>query len=101
MLSQKDPLVAKKTRYTKAVAISYNAETDSAPLVSAKGRHLRADEIVKLARRYGVPVVEQPDLASELDQVDDNSSIPENLFEAVALLLHQLENTLSKGSTSI
>ena len=86
----------RKTRYTKAIVLNYDSNQDAAPVVALKGRYVRADEIVKIAKRYGVPVVEQAELAEELERVEHNSPIPEALFEAVALLLNQLERSLAK-----
>ena len=55
--------------------------------MSAKGSYLKADAIVKLAERYGIPIRERSDLAQALDQLPIDTEIPAELYEAVALLL--------------
>jgi len=67
-----------------------------APSVSLKAEQLRADEVVKLARRYGVPVVENAGLARSLSALEVDEQIPGPLFEAVAIVLLELDKKLSR-----
>ena len=78
-------------RYRSAVSLEYEAGRDAAPRVGVKSPAFSADELVRLARRFGVPVVERPELARALQAVDGDAEIPEELFEAVAVVLHQIE----------
>ncbi len=71
----------------KAVALGYEAGTDSAPRIVAKGSGLLADRIVELAQEHGVPVHGDPDLMTLLSQVDVGTEIPESLYRAVAEVL--------------
>lgn len=68
-----------------AVALRYSPELP-APFVLAKGRQLRAEQIIRLAQEHGVPV-EQSDASESLYFVDPGEMIPEHLYGVVAELL--------------
>jgi flagellar biosynthetic protein FlhB len=71
-----------------AVAIEYDPETMDAPVVLAKGRNLFAQEIKKIARWHGIPLVENPPLAQALYRaVEVGQQIPAKLYAAVAEIL--------------
>jgi flagellar biosynthesis protein len=70
-----------------AVALQYNAATDNAPRVVAKGRGLMAEKIIALAREQGIPMREDPDLVQMLTQLDLDREIPPSLYKVVAELL--------------
>ena len=84
-----------RSRYRRAVALHYSEngakQSQSAPTVEASEEALMADELVKIAERYGIPVVDRPELARALSELELGSQIPEELFEAVALTLHEVE----------
>lgn len=80
-----------KLNYKRAVALAYDAEHGEAPLVNAQGDAFGADEIVRIARRFGVPVVENSAVAQALSQLSLDQHIPENLYQAVAIILNNLE----------
>jgi flagellar biosynthesis protein len=80
-----------KPRYKYAVGLEYEEGRPSAPNLSVKGERLSADEIVRIARRYGVPVVEKPVLAQVLTKLEVDDEIPNDLFEAVAAVMAGLE----------
>lgn len=71
----------------KAVALRYNAESDAAPRVIAKGDRLLAERIIEIAKENGVPIHEDPDLVSLLAVVDIDREIPDALYRAVAEVL--------------
>ena len=71
----------------KAVAVSYRAEKDRAPRLTAKGGGLVAKKIIELARTHGIPITEDPDLVEVLVQLDWQEHIPPNLYQAVAEVL--------------
>ncbi len=76
-----------------AAALRYRGG-QSAPVITAKGRGLVADEIVRRAGEHGVAVHVSNNLAALLMQVDIDRAIPPQLFQAVAQLLawlYQLE----------
>ena len=70
-----------------AVALKYDAATDSAPKVIAKGRGLVAEKIMALARERGIPMREDHDLVQMLTQLDLDQEIPPGLYKIVAELL--------------
>lgn len=78
-------VVTNPTHY--AVALRYDADRDSAPVVVAKGKGAFAIRIMKLARDAGVPVLERPPLARALHSVKEGQPIPGVLFRAVAEVL--------------
>jgi flagellar biosynthesis protein len=71
----------------KAVALKYNAESDAAPRVIAKGDRLLAERIIDIAKENGIPIHEDPDLVSLLATLDVDRAIPEALYKAVAEVL--------------
>ncbi len=72
---------------SKAVALRYDDLKDPAPRVIAKGQGKIAERILEVARRYGVPVHEDPDLVEVLAKVELDRVIPEALYHAVAEVL--------------
>ena len=75
-----------------AVALAYAGS--GAPRVSAKGRGLIAEEIIRRAKEAGVYVHESRELVGLLMQVDLDRHIPSQLYVAVAELLawlHRVE----------
>lgn len=74
-----------------AIALSYDPESMHAPMVARLGERHVAREILRLARRYGVPLAENQDLAVELSHLAENEQIPEALYEEIALLFRDVE----------
>jgi flagellar biosynthetic protein FlhB len=71
-----------------AVAIQYDPETMSAPVVVAKGAGVMAQRIRKLALEHGIPIVEKKPLAQALfKEVDINHPVPHQMYSAVAEIL--------------
>ena len=71
----------------KAVALKYEPGKDAAPRVTAKGRGVIAERIVELAKKHGIHVEEDPELADVLYRLDINEEIPQHLYRAVAEIL--------------
>ena len=67
----------------KAVALSYDEEKDSAPVIVASGMGHMAEKIVETARESGVPVYEDNSLATILTQLELGSEIPDRLYQAI------------------
>ena len=71
-----------------AVALRYDAKTMDAPVMVAKGADHMAEKIRELARAYGVPIVQRPELARAIyATVKPGNPIPEHLYVAVAEIL--------------
>jgi len=81
-----DVVVTNPTHY--AVALKYDPVSMQAPTVVAKGERLLALRIREVAKKHGVPVLEEPPLARALyAAVPVGQHIPANLFHAVAEVL--------------
>lgn len=71
-----------------AVALRYEGGRMRAPRVVAKGEDVLAFRIIDVARRYGVPILENPPLARALNAaVKIGREIPSELYRAVAEVL--------------
>jgi len=82
-----------RSRRPSAVALRYQPEApflDSAPRLVAKGQGYLAERILELARKHGVPIQRDPDLLATLEPLDVNRLIPQDLFQAVAVVLAAL-----------
>jgi flagellar biosynthesis protein len=82
----------KTTPSQTAVALAYR-EGDLAPRVSAKGRGLVAEEIIRRANEAGVYVHQSRELVGLLMQVDLDHHVPPALYRVVAELLAWLYRT--------
>ena len=81
-----DVIITNPTHF--AVAIQYDPEKDSAPIVIAKGQDYVALRIKEIARENKVEIVENKPLARALyAQVEIGESIPEEFYQAVAEVL--------------
>ena len=76
-----------KERRKEAVALRYDAEQDAAPRVVAKGKGIRAEHILEIAREHGIHIQQDADLTAILAKLDVNAHIPEELYQAVAQVL--------------
>jgi flagellar biosynthesis protein len=70
----------------EAVALKYNPEESSSPIVAAKGKGETADRIVQTASEHNIPIQEDPSLVHLLSKLEIDESIPEELYEVVAEL---------------
>ena len=74
-----------------AVAIRYDAKTMEAPVMVAKGADHLAEKIREIARAYGVPIIQKPELARTIySTVKPGNPIPEDLYVAVAQVLSMI-----------
>ncbi|MBZ6079352.1 flagellar biosynthesis protein FlhB [Microvirga puerhi] len=79
-------VIANPTHY--AIALRYDRQETSAPLVLAKGKDLIALKIRETAERHGVPVVEDKALVRSMyDHVEIDRMIPSDFYRAVAQIL--------------
>lgn len=69
-------------KITKAVSLKYDG--DGAPRVVAKGSGYVADEILKIAKEFDIPLYQDDGLTDVLATIELNNEIPENLYVAVA-----------------
>lgn len=81
-----DVIITNPTHF--AIALKYDKEMYDAPYVVAKGADLIAKNIKDIAKKHGVPTVENRHLAQTLyNTVEIGQVIPEELFQAVAEVL--------------
>ncbi len=81
---------SKKPR--RAIALQYRSGSKQAPVISVTGEKKVADLMNSVARRYGIPIEQDSDLAHHLGQVPCAEEIPPELYVPVAKLL----NTVAK-----
>ena len=75
-----------------AVALSYNPDAEKAPRILVMGKGSMAEQIIKLAVEYNVPVMRNVALAHTLFEKGElYRYIPEETYEAVAEILKWLE----------
>jgi flagellar biosynthetic protein FlhB len=89
-----DVVITNPTHF--AVAVKYDNQKSSAPIVIAKGQDNLALKIKSIARENNVHIVQNKPLARELyDKVEVDRQIPDELFAAVAEVLayvYKMEN---------
>lgn len=85
-----------------AVALEYKKDKMAAPTVVAKGAGFVAEKIKEIARKNGIPVVENKPLARTLYKlVEIGENIPVSLYKAVAEVLayvYRLKNEKFKNT---
>jgi flagellar biosynthesis protein len=79
--------MARRSKLKEAVALKYSPPKDPAPKVTAKGRGVIAEKIIELAKRYDIPIQEDPDLVQILAQLELDQEIPPELYQVVAEIL--------------
>ncbi len=77
----------------KAIALAYDNEVNSAPLVVAAGTGFMAEKILKLADETGIPVFQDDTATTLLYQLDIGQEIPEKLYEVVAQIFAYIMKT--------
>lgn len=81
-----DVIITNPTHF--AVALKYEAQKMSAPIVVAKGQDYVAEKIKEVAREHQIVTMENKPLARALyAQVEIGQEVPEDLFKAVAEVL--------------
>ena len=81
-----DVVITNPTHY--AVALKYDADTSTAPIVVAKGEDYLAQKIKEIAKDNQIEIVENKPLARMLyANVEIGAEIPPELYQAVAEVL--------------
>lgn len=71
-----------------AVALKYDKNSSAAPIVVAKGSDALAKQIVRIARKHGVPVLERKPLTRALYKyVEIGKEIPNEFYQTIAEIL--------------
>ncbi|MBT5935451.1 EscU/YscU/HrcU family type III secretion system export apparatus switch protein [Sulfurimonas sp.] len=80
----------------KAVALKYDASTNSAPKVTAKGEGFTAKNIIKIAEENDIPIKKDEDLVELLSKVDIDREVPAEMYQAIAEVFSFLYKTSKK-----
>jgi flagellar biosynthetic protein FlhB len=95
-IERADVVLANPEHYS--VALRYDMEKMSAPIVVAKGADQMALRIQEVAKDFNVPIAQVPPLARYLySQLEIGESIPLPLFEAIAQILAWAYDTKETG----
>ena len=85
-VKESDVVITNPTHF--AVAIKYDADTNQAPVVTAKGQDYVAMKIKEIARDNNIRIVENKPLARMLfHNVELGAEIPPELYQSVAEIL--------------
>ena len=94
-LKKADVVVTNPTHY--AVALMYDHNKQTAPIVVAKGADLLAAKIREVAAEHHIPIVPNPPLARALyRQCELGDIVPKELFQPVAEVLAYVYKTLKR-----
>ena len=74
-----------KFKSKKAVALEYGQQ--ESPTLIAKGDDELALEIIAEGKKHGIFIAEDPQLVAALSQVGLSDEIPDELYQAVAVML--------------
>ncbi len=85
-----------KSKKNKAVALKYNVEEDTSPVVIASGYGTVAENIIDIAEKKGIPVFKDDSAASLLCMLEVGSNIPVDLYEVVAAIYCRLLETSAR-----
>jgi len=82
----------KNTAGKRAIALKYDAERGTAPLITAVGKGQVADRIIEVANESGVAQVEDELQANALSAFDAGARVPKFLYDLVAEVLLFIED---------
>lgn len=77
----------KKKGQTPKFAIALEYDGNQAPVVTARGHHDIAEEILRIAEAEKIPVYEDRELSALLQQLDLGDHIPQSLYVVIAEVL--------------
>jgi len=81
-----------------ATALQYDPEKHGAPKVVASGQRKIAEQILTEARKYNIPIHEDPVLTAALAGVNLGEEIPPELYNIVAEILAYIYRVTNKYS---
>ena len=85
---------------SKAVALKYDVDNDSAPKLVAKGKGQTASNIIKIAKDNDIPIKKDEDLIELLSQIDIDKEIPGSMYKAVAEIFSFIYDLSNKNKVS-
>lgn len=72
---------------SRAIALRYSTTQQRAPVVVARGLGVHAEEIIRIARKHGIPIQNNPALVGLLAGVRVEREIPPALYDVVAKVI--------------
>jgi len=90
---------AKATK--RAVALKYDSEKGTAPIITAVGKGQVADKIIELAENSGVARVEDELQANALSAFDAGAKVPKFLYDLVAEVLLFIEEADTQNQNNL
>ncbi|MEM7204183.1 MAG: EscU/YscU/HrcU family type III secretion system export apparatus switch protein [Planctomycetota bacterium] len=91
LVRNSDALITNPTHY--ACALRYDPDEEDAPRLLAKGQGALARRMREAAEEAGVPILRDPTLARALHELEAETMIPPELYEAVAEVLRWAQAT--------
>ena len=73
-----------KKALKKAISLHYEPHTHEAPIVTAKGQGIIAEKIIEIAKKYNIPIKDDPDLVEILSQLELEEQVPPAVYQVVA-----------------
>ncbi len=80
-MKEQNPIEA----YRKAVALRYDGQ--HAPNVTATAEGDRAEQVIALARKHGIPLYENSELVAMLSLLELGDEIPHELYVIIAQII--------------
>ncbi len=74
----------KQNQVKKAVALSYESEKDTAPVIAASGKGFIATKILEIAKDHNIPVHRDVALTEILSVLEVDQHIPIEVYSVVA-----------------
>jgi len=84
-------------KINKAVALKYDSDEDNAPKILASGKGKVADKIIQKAKEYDLTLFANKELVDSLINLDIDTEIPPQLYQAVVEVFIWLAKQNEKG----
>lgn len=75
-----------------AVALHFDPSRMRAPRICGLAERLRVGDLIRFARRYGIPLEENGTLAEQLSDLGEQAEVPEEFYAEVAELLTRVRS---------
>ena len=86
----------KKRKLKRAVALKYDVQKHDVPKITAKGKGIAAENMIKRGEKEGVSIYEDERLVKKLIEYEVGTDIPPELYEIVAQVLVFVESVDEK-----
>jgi len=79
-----------------ACALRYDPDKDGAPRLLAKGTGHLAEKLKQIAKEEGIPILRDPSVARALHELEINTEVPKELYDAMVGVLKWVEMTAAQ-----